>query len=67
MSEPTKNDPQKIMIPLCPHCEQELGGLGMFHWSLGPAIIVCIHCPHCRKALHFDAGAIPPQQSQILA
>ena len=67
MSEPTTPDPKQILIPLCPHCNKELASLGMFHWSMGPALILCLLCPECRKALHFETAALMPEKSSIVA
>lgn len=48
---PAKFDP--TTPPKCPHCGQLLAGIGIWVWQVERAIISCIYCTLCGKAMHF--------------
>ena len=57
--------------PLCPHCKAELAVLATFEWNQGLFTLLCIYCPECRAALHFQAlpniaAALQGESSRIV-
>jgi hypothetical protein len=68
MSTPNKYAPENntpvAPPPLCPHCSEELLGVGLYHWAHQQGIILAVFCASCRKPLHFEAIPIVQQPEQ---
>jgi hypothetical protein len=52
--------PIAIPCPICPDCEQEMHGIGMFSWMNPPWMILALYCPHCRHPLHWQPVPMDP-------
>lgn len=54
---------EPIIFPRCPHCGEDLAGMGLFMWQVQGWLIVSPHCPNpdCRVVLHTQAVPVPPQ------
>ncbi len=39
---------QEVVLPLCPHCKQELPEVKIIMWGAIGGVL----CPHCRVLLH---------------
>jgi hypothetical protein len=59
--------PTVVPLPCCPFCGADLKELAFYNWVMPAWVILCIHCPHCRKALHFATVPIeqPEQRVQL--
>jgi hypothetical protein len=61
-NDPATNTPIIAPPPLCPSCNEELTGVGLYHWAHPQGIILAVFCASCRKPLHFEAIPIVGQQ-----
>lgn len=68
--------PEEIKPPICPHCSTEMPTVNLFNWVMAPWLIMEIHCPNCKKALHFQvvpvavaesAASQPPPRPRIVS
>jgi hypothetical protein len=47
------NQPPAPLLPRCPHCGEDLAGMGLFMWRVQGWVIVAAYCPNveCRSVL----------------
>lgn len=64
----------EIKPPHCPHCNAELPTVELFNWIFPPWLILEVHCPSCKKSLHFQIAPVgvaasdgPPQRSPLIS
>jgi hypothetical protein len=52
----------KVPIPLCPHCGEELAGMGLYMWQVPGWLIVSSYCPGCHVTLSTQTVPIPTEE-----
>jgi hypothetical protein len=76
MSTPNKYAPStNIPPPRCPHCGQDIAGLGCYQWSMnigaGLMQVFAVYCPNseCRKIINTTLGLVAhaEEQSNLLS
>jgi hypothetical protein len=53
-----KPEEETIPLPLCPHCNADLPGVGLFNWQHGIWVIFCVYCPECRRTIHMQVAPV---------
>jgi hypothetical protein len=54
-------------LPRCPHCGEDLAGMGLFMWQIQGWLIVSAYCPNleCRSVLQTQMLPLPGEKPMI--